>query len=311
MENIIASLNSVLPLFLIMLIGHLLKRFGLYTKESVKIFNGVVFKIMLPLHLFHNISMGSSKDRINLVYLAYIVISIVIVFIGGVIYSLMCEPVERRGVTIQGIFRSNFIILGLPVAQLLYGDMGGKKIALVTAVVIPLFTILAVISFTAFQGKKVELRKIILGIIKNPLTIGCVAGILFSVLNIKLPFFLKETISQLAKTATPLAVLLLGASLESKKIGNNFFKILKIATVKLVLIPTIFVGIGVFLDFRGIELIMAYIIFGGPVAVSSFTMAEVMGGDAELAGQIVVITTVASVVTMFLGILIMKNFNLL
>lgn len=313
MENILVSSNAILPLFIIIIIGYILKKFKFYTDEAVSIFNKVVFKIFLPLHLFNSIYKNKLEvSGLDTKYVLYVVLSIIIIFVcSTLVVSYYEKDNKRKSVIIQCLFRSNFVIMGFPIINSIYGDAGVSTVAVLTAVVIPLFNILAVLSFNLFYEKKMEITKVIIDILKNPLIIGIVLGGLFSFFDIKIVDFLNKSLIEMGKIATPLAILLLGASFKEQSIKSNITRNLNIVILKLVIIPLVFISIGVVFGFRGVELLVAYIIFGGPIAVTTFTMAEVMGGDGELAGQMVILTTACSIISMFIGILIMKNFNLL
>ena len=312
MDNIIISLNVVLPLFIIMVLGYLLKKYEVYDIKSLKVFNNVVFKVFLPLHLFNSIYKTNLNEVFDKRFIIFIVGMIIALFSLLIILIPKIEKDNKKiGVIIQGLFRTNFVIMGLPIATSIFGESEIGTVAIVIAFVIPVFNILAVISLELFRSSKINYLNIIKEILKNPLIIGAMAGILVLKFQVALPNFLKITINDLSKVATPLAILLLGGSFEFCSVKKYFRLTMGIIVLKLIFLPLMFVALGVIAGFTGIKLLIIYIIFGAPTAVSSFNMAQQMGGDSDLAGQIVVFTTSASIVTIFLGILTMKNLGLI
>lgn len=175
------------------------------------------------------------------------------------------------------------------------------------AVVVPIFNFLAVIILEIFRGGRIDVKKIVKGIITNPLILSSMAGLILLFLNIKLPYFIEKSINDISKIATPLALIILGGSFEFNKVSGNIKQIFIGVMGKLIIVPIIFIPIAIKLGFRYIELATLMIMLTAPTAVSSFTMAEQMDGDGELAGQLVVFSSAASVFTIFIWIFIIKQ----
>ena len=173
--------------------------------------------------------------------------------------------------------------------------------------IIPLYNVLAVISLEMFNGKKPNFGKILLGIVTNPLIIGSVLGVLFVVFRVPLPTPVYDTVSQMKEIATPLAFIILGASFNFGDVGRYIKEVLIVLGAKLVAFPALFLGIAILLGFRDAPLAVLLTVFGAPIAVSSFTMAQQMGGDDKLAGQLVVFSSILSIGTMFLLIFFLRE----
>ena len=173
--------------------------------------------------------------------------------------------------------------------------------------IIPLYNVLAVISLEIFNGRRPNILKILLGIVTNPLIIGSVVGVLFLLFHIELPTVLYETVSDISGIATPLAFIILGASFNFGDVGKYARELSLVLGCKLVIFPVLFLGIALLLGFRDAPLAVLLTVFGAPIAVSSFTMAQQMGGDHALAGQLVVFSSIFSIVTMFLFIFLLKE----
>ena len=312
MENFILSFNVVTPLFLIMSLGYYLKYIKLLDKQTLNVMNSVCFKVFLPILLFFNIYQSDVKSSFNINLITFSVSSIVILFIVlCFLIPKMEKDNKKRGVMIQGIFRSNFVIFGMPIATSIYGEGNIGTTALLIAVIVPLFNLLSVISLELFRDGEINLKKILKGIITNPLIIASAIGILFVSLNITLPKFIEKSVSDIAKIATPLSLILLGGSFSFSHIKEYLNHTIIIVFNKLIFVPLIFIPIAIKLGFRGIELLTILLIFAAPVAVSTFQMSKQMDGDSILAEQSIVFTCLFCIPTVFLWILTLKQLSLI
>lgn len=310
MDNFILSFNVVMPLFLTMLFGYLLKLTHFLDDEFLAKLNRLSFNCFLPIMLFMNVygASGDLSEVFNFKLLAYASGAVLVCTLLLCLIIPKIEPENRRrGVLIQGIYRSNFAIFGIPIANSLYGSEGSAVTAIVIAVVVPFFNILAVIVLESFRSGKTSLKTITKQIIKNPLIIGSVLGILFLLTGLKLPIFLEKTVGDISKIATPLALIILGGSFHFSSVKTHLKQLILGVTGRLVLVPLIFIPIAMALGFRDVELATLIALFGAPTAVSSYTMAQQMGGDSELADHLVVFSALFSAITMFLWIYLAKS----
>lgn len=312
MENLLLSLRVVAPLFLLMALGALLKWIRLWDNKTVRVMNNVCFRVFLSLMLFVNIYHTDLHNSLNPRLILFGVISICAAFL---LLCLVIPRLERdpakRGVLVQGIYRSNFIIFGLPLTVSLFGQEAAGVTSLLIAVIIPIFNLFAVLSLELFRGGKPDLPKMIKGVVTNPLILGAAAGLLALVSGVELPDFLDKTASDLAAIATPLALMILGASFEFRAVRGNLKQIVWGVAGKLILMPAVFIPLGIACGFRGAELSALLAMFASPTAVSSFTMAQQMEGDADLAGQIVVFGSGLSVATVFVWVFALKQLGFL
>ena len=312
MENLILSFNIVLPIFLILSLGYILKKLKILDELTTKNMNSVNFKVFLPLLLFYNVYKTDLSVVFNPKLLIFSIISVILVFLLlFIIIPLLEKDNRKRGVIIQGIFRSNFVIFGVPVCEALFGQNATGVASMLIAIVVPLFNFLAVICLEIYRGGNINFKKIIKGIITNPLIIASIIGLFFIYFKIKLPTPIEKTINDISKIATPLAFILLGSSFTFSAF-SLYIKQLSITILgKLIIVPGIVLYIAALLGFRNIELTCLLSVFASPTAVSSYTMAEQMDGDSILAGQIVVLTSIISIITVFLWIFILKQFHLI
>ena len=308
MDSLILSLEIVLPLFLLMAVGYVIKLTGLMNETSVKQTNKVIFKIFLPLLVFCNIYNTELSESFDSHLLLYAVAGVAIQFVLSLCLAVLTEKENsRRGVMLQGMFRSNFVLFGIPISTALFGETAAGLASILIAVIIPMYNVLAVVSLEIFNGKRPNLGKILVGIITNPLIIASAVGILFVALRIPLPTPIYDTVSDLGSIATPLAFVILGASFSFGDVGRYVKELFVVLSTKLLVFPALFLGIALLLGFRGAPLAVLLTVFGAPIAVSSFTMAQQMGGDDKLAGQLVVFSSILSIGTMFLIIFLLKE----
>lgn len=312
MENLILSFNIVLPIFLILSLGYILKKLKILDELTTKNMNSVNFKVFLPLLLFYNVYKTDLSVVFNPKLLIFSIISVILVFLLlFIIIPLLEKDNRKRGIIIQGIFRSNFVIFGVPVCEALFGQNATGVASMLIAIVVPLFNFLAVICLEIYRGGNINFKKIIKGIITNPLIIASIIGLFFIYFKIKLPTPIEKTINDISKIATPLAFILLGSSFTFSAF-SLYIKQLSITILgKLIIVPGIVLYIAALLGFRNVELTCLLSVFASPTAVSSYTMAEQMDGDSILAGQIVVLTSIISIITVFLWIFILKQFHLI
>jgi predicted permease len=203
------------------------------------------------------------------------------------------------------------MIFGIPVVQGMYGDAGLPLLSSLILIAVPLVNILAVFVLEGYRGHDISASKLMISVIKNPLVDAALLGFIFFLLQIKLPEIVLSPLNSLSKTATPIAFIILGGTLEFDSIKNNIKLILLGSVGKLVITPLIVILAAISIGLRGMYLGCIVATIASPVAVSSFTMAKEMDGDADLAAQLVIITTVLSLVTIFFWLYGLKSFNLL
>lgn len=314
MENIILSFNVIAPLFFLMVIGYLIANYtDLADKDLLKKANTLVFKVFLPCMLFKNIYRSNIREQMQGGLCIFAAGSLLLLF------ALLCLIVPRvvkrenqQGVVIQGIFRSNYVIFGVAVVENMYGSANTATAAILSAVLVPMYNFLAVIALSFFGGKRErDLKKVIIGILKNPLILASVLGIIASLSGIKLPKAADTTLNDLAKLATPIAFLILGGDFDFSKIKGNLRTAGCVILVKMVILPIIFIPIVVAMGYRNSDLLAALLAYQTPVAVSSYIMAQQAGADEQLAGQLVVFSSIVSIFTLFVTIFILRQMGLL
>ena len=312
MENLILSFNIILPLFLCIALGYFLRRIKLLSDETVQALNKLTFKVFLPVYLFNNVY----STNLSLAWNGKLVLFSVLGVGGLFLLLLLVIPLlekdpKKRGVMIQGIFRSNFALFGLPLAISLCGEEKSGPTALLVALIVPVYNVLAVLALEIYRGGKPNILKILKGIVTNPLIIASLIGVILNVLPFSLPESIVKACSDIGKVATPLSLVALGGSFVISEVRKNLRPLLIVLLGKLIISPLLLVAIAVLLGFRDETLVPVMIMFGAPIAVSSYPMAQQMDGDGELAGQLVVLSSALCILTIFLWIFALKQLGLI
>ncbi len=305
MESIKLSFEAIMPIFILMVLGYAIKKIKLADKKSFGVMNKVIFKIFLPVLLFYNIYNTKTADVFNLRLIVFTIVGILFVFVLGYFaVILLTKDNKKRGVMLQGFFRANFAILGVPLVSYICGNKASGLASLMVAVVIPVFNILAVVALERFRGgnNKLDILKLLKGVITNPLIIGCVIGIIFFVLKIKLPYVIEKSVKDVASIATPLSIIVLGSEFEFSDIKGNLRENVIVVATRLIIVPLIIIPVAVWFGFSGEALACLLVIFASPIAVSSFAMAQQMEGDETLAVQVIAISSALCIITLFLWI---------
>ena len=309
--NFIACLDAVLPIFLLLLLGYWAKCLGLLNRGDVKKLNKVMFRFFMPVMLFYNVYSSDLSLAVQPKLILYALVCTLLIFLLALPAVSRWEPVRsRRGVIVQGLFRSNVVVIGLPVVESLMGAENVAPVVLLIATVVPFFNVLAVIVLEYYGGEHTRLSHLLLDILKNPLILGSAAGLLALAVGLKLPLPLETLSRQMAQTASPMLLFLLGAFLEPAGLRRDRRAVLLISFLRLMLIPAVTLLPAVLLGFRGVALASLLPVFASSTAINSFTMAQQMGGDAELAGNIVVGTSALCSLTLFFWCFLFRSLGL-
>lgn len=330
MEIFLFSCNVILPIVLLTLLGYFLKRIKVFDDAFLNKANSIVFKVFIPILLFSNIAFIDKEvfSEMNYKLVIYSVIAIfVLFFIGLLIATLFVKDRRQKGVILQAIFRSNYAIIGIPLCEFLCVDMEPKIKAtciglatIMAAVSVPIFNTLAVISLSMFDknsNNKISITKILKKIVTNPLIIGVVSGLIFLglkflIMNFGVDLstsnisnnFLYKAIKNVASIASPFALIVLGGRFKFSSVKKLASKIILGTVLRIVFTPLLTLVVGYLLGFRTTEFPTLIALFATPVAVSSVPMAIEMKQDGELAGQIVVWTSISSILSLFIIILV-------
>ncbi len=312
LTTFITTFNIVMPVFLIIALGCGLRMVGIVDESGCKKMNKLAFDVLVPALVFYNIYTTDPQQVMDFRILGFGAVSIAVTFLLLILIIPRIEPdAAKRGVMIQGTFRSSFVVLGMGLAASMYPGQSLGITAMLSTVVAPMFNGLSVVALEIYSNKKPDVRRIIRGIITNPLILASVLALLMLLTGIRLPALVETVVDDVAATATTLSLLVLGGSFRFEALRHSHRQLFICCLGKLVILPLIFIPIAVALGFRQLELLSLLILFGSPTTVTSHIMAYNAGADDQLAGQIVVFSTCLSVLSLFGFIYVLLTLGLL
>ncbi len=309
LQSLAFTANTVAPIFFIVFLGIVLKRIGLIDAPFVSTASKLVFTLTLPALVFMAISGTNFQSVFNPDQLIY--------FVGATLssFALLWWLAARwikdgrdLGAFIQGAFRGNYGIIGLAVSYNLFADSGLAQASILLAMVIPLYNVLSIFALTLPLHKDGGLKfsSAFMEIIKNPLILAVLFALPFSFMGWTLPEVVEKTGRYFANLTLPLALLAIGGSLSIKSLKDTSSMAFWATSTKLVILP-VSLSIGAWIyGFRGQDLAMLFILFGCPTAAASFVMAKATGANGELAANIILTTTLGSVLSLSAGIYLLR-----
>lgn len=316
MENFIYSVDATFPIFLVMVIGYILKQIGMLNDNFVTVANRFNFKVTLPFMLFRDIS---GVDILAVFDIRYVLFCALVstacfwIIWGGV--KLFLKDQSMRGAFVQASFRSSAAVMGLAFIQNMYGSSAMGPLMIVSAV--PLYNIFSVIVLT-FEGAhsgevdpKQKIKAACINIAKNPIILGILAGLIVGLLGIDFPVIVDKTVNSVAQMATPLALITIGAGFEGRKALAKIRPTIVASMIKLVIQPLIFLPVAAWMGFRGEQMIAILIMLASPTTPSCYIMAKNMDNDGVLTASVIVMTTLLAAFTLTGWIFILKTVGLI
>ena len=318
MENFIFSLNATVPVFLVILLGGILKKCGMMPEAFTSAVDKHVFRVALPVLLFYDIATTDLSKVFEWKFVFFCMGVTTLMFLGTWgLTVLLCRDKSIVGAFAQGSVRGSAAILGIAFVNNIYGNSGMAPLMIVSAV--PLYNIFSVmiLTFSAApeeggqasggQDRGKLIRRACLNILKNPIIIGIFAGLLATVIGLKLPVIASKTLSSISATATPMALLSVGASFKGRAAIARLKPTMLATFWKLLLMPAAFFPLALSLGFRQSELVAILVMLGSPTTVSCYIMAKNMGNDAQLTSSIIVMTTILSSLTLTFWIFLLRS----
>ncbi|MBO7667363.1 MAG: AEC family transporter [Firmicutes bacterium] len=312
MSSLLISFNAIVPLFMIIALGYLMKRLGVIGETEVKRFNTACFYTFMPVMLFYDVYIADLAGKVRPFFFIYTIGMIFLLTFLTVLLVLRVEKDDScRGVIIQAAFRSNFVLLGIPISTALVGGGGSLGItALTVAIVVPLFNVMAVVVLEVFRGGRVKPGVILLNIIKNPLIIGGLSGLFLKLFGVKLPQFLLIFGGKMESGCFAIALFLLGASFEFKFLSDYKKDLILTVLLRLVIFPAAALFGAALVGIRGVEFVTLIALFAAPCAINSFNMAMQMGGNKDLAASAVMTTSALSFFTLFFWVTLFSSLGM-
>ncbi len=312
MENFIYSINVTMPIFLVMVIGYILKQIGMLNDNFVTVANKFNFKVTLPFMLFKDIAGVDIKAVFDIKYVLFCaIVSTICFWVVWGTAKLLVRDKTIRGAFVQSSFRGSAAVMGLAFIQNIYGSSAMGPLMIVSAV--PLYNIFSVIVLT-FEAndstnidKKAKIRQAGMNICKNPIILSILAGLIVGLLGIQFPTLVNKTISNVAQMATPLALITIGAGFEGRKALAKIAPTMAASMIKLVLQPLVFLPVAAWMGFSGEKMIAILIMLASPTTPSCYIMAKSMNNDEVLTASVIVTTTLMAAFTLTGWIFLLKT----
>lgn len=312
MENFIYSINVTMPIFLVMVIGYILKQIGMLNDNFVTVANKFNFKVTLPFMLFKDIAGVDIKAVFDIKYVLFCaIVSTICFWVVWGTAKLLVRDKTIRGAFVQSSFRGSAAVMGLAFIQNIYGSSAMGPLMIVSAV--PLYNIFSVIVLT-FEAndstgidKKAKIRQAGINICKNPIILSILAGLIVGLLGIQFPTLVNKTVSNVAQMATPLALIAIGAGFEGRKALAKIAPTMAASMIKLVLQPLVFLPVAAWMGFSGEKMIAILIMLASPTTPSCYIMAKSMNNDEVLTASVIVTTTLMAAFTLTGWIFLLKT----
>ncbi|MCD6343482.1 MAG: AEC family transporter [Spirochaetaceae bacterium] len=303
MNYLAQAAASIVPLFILISSGFLLKKKGVLNANFVSIGSQIVFKLALPALIIRSLAVTNLSELgslpLFLSYLAATLVSTVVVLA----VSFFVSPPDSRGPVVHGAFRGNVVIVGLALVQSALGNEAFILGLGLVAVFLPLYNLMASVALSLpYKGEGSPLKGVLVTIVKIPLIWSVVIGALWSLSGWQIPVVIDKSLEYFGRLALPLGFLTIGANLSIHGLDKRWKGVVAAVTGKLILNPLVALLVGRWLgvDTRG--LIVLFLMAGSPTAISSFAMTKAMGRDADTAGDIVALSTAVSFFTLTVGL---------
>ena len=312
LQSLSYSFSITGPIFVVLALGVYLNRAQIINDNFIEIGSKLVFNITLPALLFISISQTSIAESANLKLVLFgLVATFAVYLMLELVAQWLIPRREDRGVVVQGGFRSNMGIIGLAYCVNAYGGPGLVAASLYLALVTILYNVLAVITLNRSMNRAGGVAKTLKDIARNPIILSIVAALPFAAMAWPLPTLLLRSGEYFAQMTLPLALLCTGASLNFKALRADLNSALVSAICKLMVVPILLISGGIALGFRGMDLGVLALMSSAPTAAASYIMVRAMAGNAALAANIIVMTTLGSLFSTSLIMFVLHGLGLL
>ena len=303
MENLIFSLNATVPVFAMIILGMLFKKIGIIDDVFASKMNKFVFLIPLPVLLFKDLATLDFKQIWDTKFVLFCFFITIFSILIVTILSFLLKNKKNQGEFIQASYRSSAALLGIALIQNVYGKATMAPLMIIGSV--PLYNIMAVVVLSFFSPESLK------GIITNPILIGIVIGLCWSLLHLPMPTMLDKTVTSIGNVATPLGLMAMGATFNYKKALGDLKPALCATFIKLFGFCTLFLPLAIFFGFRQEQLIAILVMLGSATTVSCYVMAKNMGHEGVLTSTVVMLTTLISGFSITMWLYILKTLQFL
>ena len=307
-QNFIVAVKAIIPLFILIGMGIYVRWRKMLTDTELQHVNAMVFRVFFFCMMFYNMYTTTIATAFRPRLMAFTVTALfVMLLVSGIVVCTVEKDNRSRGAMLQGLFRSNFVLLGLPLVENIFGPEAVAVPTMMIAVVSPIYNIVSIFILESFRGKgHFSLASSFAKVLQNPMIVGALLGLFFVITGISVPEPLLKPVRQIAYCTSPVALLILGASFRFGTVSEEKRNLAILVLGRLLVIPALVMGTAYYMGFRGVDFVTILCIFATPCAVASFAMAQQLGSNAELAGNGVVVTSAFSSITLFFWVVLFK-----
>ena len=307
-QHFIVAVKAIIPLFILIGMGIYVRWRKMLTDTELQHVNAMVFRVFFFCMMFYNMYTTTIATAFRPRLMAFTVTALfVMLLISGIVVCTVEKDNRSRGAMLQGLFRSNFVLLGLPLVENIFGPEAVAVPTMMIAVVSPIYNIVSIFMLESFRGKgHFSLASSFVKVLQNPMIVGALLGLFFVITGISVPEPLLKPVRQIAYCTSPVALLILGASFRFGTVSEEKRNLAILVLGRLLVIPALVMGTAYYMGFRGVDFVTILCIFATPCAVASFAMAQQLGSNAELAGNGVVVTSAFSSITLFFWVVLFK-----
>lgn len=311
-DSFLIALWVVVPMALLMAVGVLVRKADFTDRPAMRQFDRLLFLLFMPVLLFKNIYDTDLYATMNLKLIAFASVGLILIFLLAFFVPPRLVKDHNQAASIgQAIIRSNYILFGIAVAQSIFGENGAGTVALLGAVTIPATNAMSAVILEINRSGRARPGKIALSILKNPMVIATVLALALKLVRFRFPELVYSSMADIAGVTTTVSFISLGVSLDPGEVKKNLRPLGVGLILRMLVVPAVFLPLSVAFGFRNEELCALMVLFATPTAVASYPMAVAMGADGPLAGQLVCVTTVVSVFTMFFFTMLFRSLGFL
>ena len=319
MDNLIFSLNAMMPLFLLMVIGMVLRHFGIVNAQTANGMNKFVFTIGIPVLLFNDLATADLSHEWDPGFIVFCFAATLAGIVVSYLFSLLFRKTRFQGEFVQAAYRSSASLLAIGVMQNVYGSAGIAPLMVIGAV--PLYNVMAVVILVFMRPRgtvdnvvpahPASISSAVRDICKNPIILGIVFGLIWAALRIPMPTIMARTVSSVANTATPVGFVAMGVLFDAKKAFGVRGPALLATFLKLVGLVALTLPVAYAFGMHGQRLVAVLVMMGSATTLSAFVMARSMGHEGTLTSSVVMLSTLLSAFTLTGWLWLLKTLALI
>ncbi len=313
LETLLFSVSVTAPIFVWILVGSILRALGVLSERIIGRLSQFVFYVSLPLLMFFGALRRPIAEVFDFGMTLVGVATTLLVWAASLVYVRSSKfSAAESSVVQQGALRGNLGIVGISLCFNAYGAEALVRASMLMALLTVTYNLLCVYIFVSGRSEeRLSWFQLIVSILKNPLIVAVALGLPLGLMGVQVSEGVLNGVDTFVALTLPLALIAIGASLNFKAVTNNLGQLNQVGMLKLVLAPFVAVSGGLLLGYRGMDLGVLFLLLASPTATASFIMAKAYGANHVLAANIVVYTTLLSLLSVSVGVFVLTVFELM